>query len=146
MGSLRLEGLGALAKQAAALGQDAKKSVNSALLKGARIITAEAKVRAAAPVAIESARMPASASAARKAGLSGRNSSPVPTSSSSTAPAGSANSGASDSTVISSGVVTRQMWTPEGSASTEPRCVMPAKAKPPRPYPSIEWRPGAKPS
>ena len=46
MGSLRLEGLGALAKQAAALGQDAKKAVNSALLKGARIITAEAKVRA----------------------------------------------------------------------------------------------------
>ena len=39
MGSLRLEGLGALAKQAAALGQDAKKAVNSALLKGARIIT-----------------------------------------------------------------------------------------------------------
>ena len=46
MGSLRLEGLGALAKQATALGQDAKKAVNSALLKGARIITAEAKVRA----------------------------------------------------------------------------------------------------
>ena len=66
MGSLRLEGLGALAKQAAALGQDAKKAVNSALLKGARIITAEAKVRAPRTESVAAVRR-----AAAWAGLSG---------------------------------------------------------------------------
>ena len=43
--SFTLDGLGEIGKQAQALGPQAKGAINSALLAGAKVITAEAKVR-----------------------------------------------------------------------------------------------------
>lgn len=44
-GSIRIDNLGEIGRQAQALGNDAKKAVNKALLSGAKVIRTEASVR-----------------------------------------------------------------------------------------------------